>query len=599
MLFKSELLLIYFPFFLGTGSKMSEETGEDLINFEASSTDLPLSNLATTNLLDVEPVAATGTLLDSELVLLEQTLQTANMNKCKSHEHSNINSNKSVDLEEVLITIDDMYGLDGIETRACSSRKNSLDVCSALEELDRIINESTNCNTSDYFVDDSGSLSLNANECDVEDCLRDLDDYLQGFDTSGASDNTDLDSNLDKNDSLRVPSLQGELGPGDRVVNLTNKLLRLASHTRSLRQGNCNKGFQPERRRPLSADFSFRGKLKSDENDCKNNNGTNIPYHSLGLERPSSADKLQRNSLIRSTIASCSRSVPNLQKTVARNLVKLKELRELKEQRTIQNNEGKVILERNNKWRYTIGVVEKLERNKIKRRKTEENNRSTTCVCRNNKSIESSEEDTDSIDWSWIHEMQSETSGRVTVNSEVVQGDGVQIPIIQLNEENIETSQPPAQPTQETVVETSTSGTPDPEGSVRGSWLRNSMRRVRHFRLPSEVDSSMSNSTPHIVATELGAAPTQPAPQRPLSAPVVDHAGGVSVASVTNTRPQSRSRSLSSSESSLASSVDTSPSCTPVATPTRPNNPQVDAAAPPTGSTTRRLVWLYNNYFFI
>lgn len=588
-------------FILGTGSKnpsnMSEEPGEDLINFETSSADLPLNNLAATNHLDSEPVASAGTLLDSELVLLEQTLQTANMNKCRSHE----NNNRSVDLEEILITIDNVDGQDGIERRECSSRKNSLDVCSALEELDRIINESTN--TSNYFDEDSDSLSLNTNECNIEDCLRDLDDYLQGFDTSGASDSTDLDSNLDKNDSLRVSSPQGELG--DRAANLTNKLLRLASHTKSLRQGNCNKVFQPERRRPLSAEFTFRGKFKSDENDCQNNNGTNIPYTSLGLDRPSSADKLQRNSLLRSTIASCSRSAPNLQKTVARNLVKLRELRELKEKRTLDNSEGKVILERNNKWRYTIGVVEKLERNKIKRRKTEDNNRLTTCVSSNNNNNETvtienisedstkidtstSGEDTDSIDWSWIHEMQSDS---VIVNSEVMQRDVDQIPIIQLNEESIPVlSSPPPLAPPEAVVETPTTGT-DPQGSVRGSWLRNSMRRVRHFRLPSEVEGSMSISTPHIVATELGAAPTLPAQQRPLSAPVVVVAGGVPEASVTNTRirPQSRSRSLSSSDSSLASSVDTSPSCTPVATPTRPSNPQAEAAAaPPTGSTNRR-----------
>ncbi|XP_031334384.1 uncharacterized protein LOC116164359 [Photinus pyralis] len=130
------------------------------------------------------------------------------------------------------------------------------------------------------------------------------------------------------------------------------------------------------------------------------------------------------------------------------------------------------------------------------------------------------------------------------------------------------------------------------------SWLRTSMRRIRHLRLPSNethgatettvsevsemVPARVEVSQSHTSATEATTT------VRPFSAPsrLTNAATQSSVRTTRDSRRNTvraagarnlgtsrsrRQRSLSSSESSLTSSVYTTPSCTPAPTPTRSN----------------------------
>lgn len=127
------------------------------------------------------------------------------------------------------------------------------------------------------------------------------------------------------------------------------------------------------------------------------------------------------------------------------------------------------------------------------------------------------------------------------------------------------------------------------------SWLRTSMRRIRHLRIPSteapsEIEITASDGsemvTPRIEVTQCQSLNTV----RPFSAPsrITTHSNAATQSSIRRSRAVSREpggrarsssassrsrrpRSLSSSESSLASSIDTTPSCTPAPTPTRNN----------------------------
>lgn len=138
---------------------------------------------------------------------------------------------------------------------------------------------------------------------------------------------------------------------------------------------------------------------------------------------------------------------------------------------------------------------------------------------------------------------------------------------------------------------------------TRGSWLRSSMRRLQHFRLPSTLnddgqEASASGSTAETEdnARQIVAPPSVDVSSsvRPVSAPsrlpdcVGTRESGVesrnAVSNVPTGRPRSNSNSsrtrrhtsLSSSESSLASSADdTSPTCTPSPTAVRSNQEQI------------------------
>lgn len=107
--------------------------------------------------------------------------------------------------------------------------------------------------------------------------------------------------------------------------------------------------------------------------------------------------------------------------------------------------------------------------------------------------------------------------------------------------------------------------------TATASWLRSSMRRLRHLRMPSDA---AADQEPH--EEDVGPPEERVENQvRPVSAPSAlgaagDARGAARTRSGRSSASSRRPRSLSSSVSSFASSVDSSPSCTPVSTATRP-----------------------------
>lgn len=141
----------------------------------------------------------------------------------------------------------------------------------------------------------------------------------------------------------------------------------------------------------------------------------------------------------------------------------------------------------------------------------------------------------------------------------------------------------------------------EPKEDARGTWLRSSMRRLQHLRLPSDEAGEPQVDPPRPEQVQMQTTTAM----RPVSAPSRLPASAVRV-STRSSRSRSREsavshepsgrarsssassrsrrpRSLSSSESSLASSVDSTPSCSPAASPTQ--NAQEQQNAP---SSTRR-----------
>lgn len=602
----------------------AEDIGEDLINFEAGSPELPSSSLsAAATLLDNENGPLAETLLDSELLLLEQRLQTAslqeNSSKCDRYRDS-------VELDEVLITIDDEEGtienninneiiltspsisrrssIENIEEpiklerRSCSSRKNSLDITSALEELDKIINESSNATNDDV----DGLLNPEEKSFNIEDCLRELDIYLQGFDTSGSEvADGDLDARRDQQtptDYVTVGVMQGNL---DNATDITEKLRKLASHSKTL-NANFNLGYESSQqafkrngkfRATIATNPMHKNKDYVDPEEVPRKT-TYIPEQTNGFgmkennPRPLSADysnRFLRNDQLRATIASFGRSVPNVRQIISRR-------------------------QSINKYQPQINCE--------------------------------TDDENEDIDWSWVHDMVIENNHITAENDSELKEDVV----VQVDEET---------PNDQIEIEAiTTDAIPVPvqvaksdDERVRSTWLRSSMRRLRHFRLPSDpttttptesdstavaVSSTSTTSTPILIPSisDNTARPVllNVSAARPVSAPVHTTAIGAAIsghesrsrASVQipttstgvdhgvrrvprsrssdpnllrprsgseSSRSRSRPRSLSSSESSLASSVDSSPSCTPAGSPTRAGT-QPDTAAPASGSSAPR-----------
>ena len=164
----------------------SDTVGEDLIDFEIGSPEIPTSAISAA--LCTED---SDNLLDSELHTLIQQLQTLKQNVPQG-----TCSSRSVDVEDILISIYDVApeqlhefhtipkGDDTSLTPGCENSQSTslcedhLEALSVLKQLDEVLNESlvelSHC--------EAGEI-----EETVEDCLVDLDNYLQAFDTGDVS----------------------------------------------------------------------------------------------------------------------------------------------------------------------------------------------------------------------------------------------------------------------------------------------------------------------------------------------------------------------------------------------------------------------------
>lgn len=165
---------------------METEGPIDLIDFAVGSPDLPTSPLSST-LTEVS-----DHLLDSELPLLEQRLQTT-----KDFPISNA-SNETVDIEDILITIDDdsddvtvhNSNVYNIEQRRNSEillgSKDETDTCadetevlSVLQELDQVLEESLERANLESSEEGDEFKEEDVDEEMVRQYLMELDNYLR------------------------------------------------------------------------------------------------------------------------------------------------------------------------------------------------------------------------------------------------------------------------------------------------------------------------------------------------------------------------------------------------------------------------------------
>lgn len=208
---------------------------------------------------------ASDNLIDTELPILEQKLQTANQIVTPT-----VDSRRtSVDVEDILITIDD----DEVDAPQRIS-DNFLDLCdvglidnlealNVLRNLDDILNASLQ--ESNVTLDENGEVMQE----DIENCLKDLDNYLRTLDGSSSEDcsysSNDSTSSVCIDDQTSATSSSDQ--PGNRTdvlgsadeESLRNKLRQMEeNYTKFLASGCVNRGYVDTEaiegeRRPLSA----------------------------------------------------------------------------------------------------------------------------------------------------------------------------------------------------------------------------------------------------------------------------------------------------------------------------------------------------------
>lgn len=415
---------------------------DDLIDFNVGSPEAPFGVLMETEM---------ETLLDSELLQLEQALQSTQNTPQKRPQ--------SVELEQVLISIED----DTLDR----------EMLGVLDELDKILN--------DHDDQEDG----------IEECLKDLDEYLSGCED--APDEEEVKRTIEKIFE-RTNSLGNKWRQRKKRI-LTADWCTLARDRRfrasisAMKKAVVGSGEVVEvsrkRKRPLGAS-SLRGEeVRSRKHRRATIGSIDVPT-SPGVEDPGGPPE---------TSDQPDPPAPEPPPQPAKSFLRSPQDPRPHRRATISvpSVSGSVS--------DTGEGSSSLPSDSIRRR------------------ADSDEE----IDWGWVHTCRAQQTG------------------------NPDERKPRVKPT----------------------WLRSSMRRVQHFRLPSDPSSA--------VVTE-GEGPEG---GRPSSAPQTR---------VENPTPrpppvqierepvrQHPTRSLSSSESSLASSVDTTPSCT---SPTVPSSAQAPEAQP-------------------
>lgn len=190
----------------------AEEQSDDLINFNATT-------VLTSTASEPDYDNVSDNLLDTELPELEQKLQTSSQ---VSTTHSR---SSSVDIEDILISIDDDYNLpprpgpsnepyhffeeillQDLGPYACSpeneEESENVEAFRILDSLDEILNA--------HLQEDEEECE---HECDcidsvtqqsIEECLSELDDYLRGLDYCYESDEEDQGDQVVDLDSYKV-----------------------------------------------------------------------------------------------------------------------------------------------------------------------------------------------------------------------------------------------------------------------------------------------------------------------------------------------------------------------------------------------------------
>lgn len=556
--------------------------------------ELHSPNFGDNNLIDLENVSPdlnqsilvlnplellSESLLDSEPLRFERTLL-----KCHTDKDNRKNSIDSIELDQVLITIEDEQNetnetqdLDNnLENNNCSldsneqfddNLKNYDETLLVLDELDRILN------IHDDFSE-TEQQNLNEEEQNVDDCLRELDDYLQTFD-SGDEDclcPTDL-----------IAEQKGVLKDSE----LRQRLNRLVARSASLgRNGKLKENHKYSEFGTLARNHRFRATISALRRELKPNetvdSNANPEKTLIKNKNLSSSSKdvrqqindLVRNSNLRATICALHNTnfLPN--KRIYQNL------QELKYSESQIDNSG--------------CTAESIEHDRI----------SVNVSHVDSFPHESTQE---------VHPSMSQTEAIPEMFNEnkteegiIRVDDGNVLPDLISSIRDVSVDETAKEEIQQStsrmfnslrVIDNVEIPKPDVQRPSSSSWLRSSMRRIRHFRLPS--DPSVSEMVVTVIPPEEVPVISTPVviQQRPFSAPVrlgAEVSGGQAEVRVreevtrghartgSESSRSRRARSLSSSDSSLASSVDSAPSCAQTAN----QNGTAGVDIPP--ATTRR-----------
>lgn len=147
------------------------------------------------------PIEISDTLIDSELPVLEQKLQT--LSACQGVDTGQRNV---VDVEDILITIDDDV-VDAPLNRSNSLRRSKSDIelhvwknlsdkswsCDNLEALNVLKNLDDILNAS---LAETSNIIISGQEETIEECLLDLDNYLKTFEGTSYDDSSSLQSSI-------------------------------------------------------------------------------------------------------------------------------------------------------------------------------------------------------------------------------------------------------------------------------------------------------------------------------------------------------------------------------------------------------------------
>nr|CAI5865623.1 unnamed protein product [Callosobruchus analis] len=229
---------------------------EDLIDFHVRSPVLPR---APTVSLCLEH---SDNLIDSELPILEKKLQSV------PSRHENFPRRKIVDVEDILIVIDDEDNrpeaeahqdiVDGPprEVERCrydvvdeSQRDNNFfDVCdnhlealTVLQNLDEVLNATL----LDMSAGSEGSEDCVSEQRDIEDCLQDLDNYL----------NTQEDTSSESSGTLDSSAATSTYSSKDATECLRDHLRHIEQNYAMFAKGCVNSGYvdtEPPQDRPAS-----------------------------------------------------------------------------------------------------------------------------------------------------------------------------------------------------------------------------------------------------------------------------------------------------------------------------------------------------------
>ncbi|KAK9874553.1 hypothetical protein WA026_005390 [Henosepilachna vigintioctopunctata] len=240
----------------------AEATSDDLINFNVKSPS-PVPNSSRHGTV----FCISDNLLDTELIELEQKLQSSSNLPIASHSRK-----PSVDIEDILISIDDSYepsappeeddesfseevalsktssdgDSDSIVSHGKSPLGEDIEAIRILDTLDDILNA---------HIHEASENNISANGCDcidgvtqqsIEECLSELDNYLRELDSSYDSDNEVLEEGGDSvhcADDI-VSNNSSNAFRSDSRASLRSKLRRIEeNYAKYVSTGWTNKGY--------------------------------------------------------------------------------------------------------------------------------------------------------------------------------------------------------------------------------------------------------------------------------------------------------------------------------------------------------------------